>query len=234
MKELSQLLAISRGGRVDDDEEMGLGERVASSARSSDEGDRRASAAAKQKPNLIGSAASESSLPEPSAPPVSERSITTDNVASAINSQPTAAAAADTPLSNPITLEPIRNLWTNLTHNLPTSERSEGAPPPPPQCSTSPNDAFNLQHNKLECSICLDDYQPNDTIAWAKDGGDPPTSVSNATIANNDNAGCDHIFHKGCIVAWLQDHEECPLCRRKVVHEDADARFARWESTIVR
>lgn len=44
----------------------------------------------------------------------------------------------------------------------------------------------------LECSICLDSFNQNDTIAWAKDGGDP-TPISSQT----DITGCDHIFHQG-------------------------------------
>jgi hypothetical protein len=86
----------------------------------------------------------------------------------------------------------------------------------------------------MECSICLDRFSPGDEIAWAKDGGDPPPSATLAsavcTANNNDNnTGCDHIFHRGCLVSWLGDHDECPLCRRRLVHADADVRFAGWE-----
>lgn len=47
----------------------------------------------------------------------------------------------------------------------------------------------------VACSICLDQYLVGDTICWAK---------------TNE---CNHIFHQDCIVQWLQDHDECPLCR---------------------
>ncbi|KAL3807628.1 hypothetical protein ACHAXA_005258 [Cyclostephanos tholiformis] len=88
-------------------------------------------------------------------------------------------------------------------------------------------------HN-MECSICLDQFSPGDEIAWAKDGGDLPTSNNYHSAAVNDGAGemmmgCDHIFHGRCLVAWLQHHDECPLCRRTLVHADADVRFAGWD-----
>ena len=81
-------------------------------------------------------------------------------------------------------------------------------------------DTVGKQHQqqcKIECSICLDTFTAGDEIAWAKDG-------SSTCVA----AGCDHIFHRECLVSWLQHHDECPLCRRLLVHADADVRFAGW------
>lgn len=45
------------------------------------------------------------------------------------------------------------------------------------------------------CPICCEDYVKGDDIAWSK------------------NEGCCHAFHTDCIVPWLMDHEECPMCR---------------------
>ena len=59
-----------------------------------------------------------------------------------------------------------------------------------------------------ECSICLDTYKAKETVCWAK------------------NDDCDHIFHEGCIVAWLADHDECPLCRTNLLeynHDEGEA-----------
>ncbi len=86
------------------------------------------------------------------------------------------------------------------------------------------------RHDDPECAICLEYYSPNDFIAWAKDGGEAKTS-SNNTLASS--AGCPHIFHKECIFAWLQDHDGCPLCRKKIVHNDASVRFAGWNQVKV-
>ncbi|KAL3764048.1 hypothetical protein ACHAW5_003997 [Stephanodiscus triporus] len=91
--------------------------------------------------------------------------------------------------------------------------------------------------HKMECSICLDQFSPGDEIAWAKDGDPPPPSSSSSSSSSSsapaafadNNVGCDHIFHRGCLVAWLMNHDECPLCRRRLVHADADVRFAGWE-----
>mmetsp|Transcript_25818 Transcript_25818/g.47481 ORF Transcript_25818/g.47481 Transcript_25818/m.47481 type:complete len:306 (-) Transcript_25818:156-1073(-) len=207
VKELSHLLAISRGGFVDEE----LGECAL-------------------KPDMTASL-SESLLPTPSAPPsTAAAAATTDMIATAISSPPDPPSFIAPP-KNPLTLEPaIRNLWSNLTHNLQGSERDNAAAPTSnTPCQTNAFTISNTAHvHKLECSVCLNQYSPNETIAWAKDGGDPPT-LSSASVSINNDMGCDHIFHKECIVAWLQDHDECPLCRRKVVHMDADVRFAGWE-----
>ena len=56
--------------------------------------------------------------------------------------------------------------------------------------------------NKPECSICLDRYEAKETVCWSK------------------NDDCDHIFHQDCIVQWLADHDECPLCRTNLLQYD--------------
>ena len=53
-----------------------------------------------------------------------------------------------------------------------------------------------------ECCICLDGYEADETVCWSREDD------------------CDHIFHDECILAWLKDNDECPLCRAKLVgHE---------------
>ena len=49
------------------------------------------------------------------------------------------------------------------------------------------------------CSICLDEYQVGDEVCWSK------------------NQVCVHIHHLDCMLAWLQDHDDCPLCREVFV-----------------
>jgi hypothetical protein len=59
------------------------------------------------------------------------------------------------------------------------------------------------------CSICLEEYKIGDTIARSNTGNNNDKTEED----NNDSNSCNHCFHKDCIVAWLQNHDECPLCR---------------------
>ena len=52
-----------------------------------------------------------------------------------------------------------------------------------------------LRRSPSRCSICLEDYTEEDVICWSP------------------NAKCDHIFHKCCIIEWLLENDQCPLCR---------------------
>ena len=47
------------------------------------------------------------------------------------------------------------------------------------------------------CSICISDYQANDTLV---------------------ELPCKHRYHKDCIIPWLQQHRKCPICN-VVIHE---------------
>ena len=52
-----------------------------------------------------------------------------------------------------------------------------------------------------ECSICLAPYAEGDTVVFAKADA------------------CSHVFHEECLVRWLKDHDECPLCRTTLVED---------------
>lgn len=196
VKELAQLLAISRGRSAD--EELG------GCATSNDSSDTAVNSL-QSKQNLVEdnfSTEEHCGLPTPTAPPLTQsNNITTTADTATIGGS-------------------IRNLWKGLTHSdqhHPHQSRESKTP----QCQ---------QHqHKLECSICLDEFKPNETVSWAKDGGDPPSASLGSPM--NNNSGCDHIFHQGCLTSWLDHHDDCPLCRRKLVHQDADVRFSGsgWE-----
>ena len=230
VKELAQLLAISRGRATPETETREMDEEMGGCTPSHDTCD------TVVENSFSSEEAPADYVPTPSAPPLATQ---TDNIVTAIcspvdqpdsptNNITTAAAPA---ISESATIgDSIRNLWKELTHadhqSHPQSRRESTTATTTPQCQQ------HHQQHKLECSICLDEYSPNDTISWAKDGGDAP-SASLALTNNSDNVrgGCDHIFHQGCLVSWLEHHDDCPLCRRKLVHQDADQRFsgAGWE-----
>ncbi|GFH44385.1 hypothetical protein CTEN210_00859 [Chaetoceros tenuissimus] len=50
-------------------------------------------------------------------------------------------------------------------------------------------------NNPRVCPICCEEYVKGDDIAWSK------------------NEECVHAFHTDCIVPWLMDHSDCPMCR---------------------
>ncbi|KAI0916656.1 hypothetical protein AcV5_003082 [Taiwanofungus camphoratus] len=51
------------------------------------------------------------------------------------------------------------------------------------------------------CPICLDDYQPEDTVLKVPD--------------------CSHWFHGGCLEQWLKGAQTCPVCRGRVASQPA-------------
>jgi len=59
-------------------------------------------------------------------------------------------------------------------------------------------DRFREEYRKFyesECSICLDPFHPMDPILELK-------------------CGCQIIYHRTCIIPWLQKRNTCPICRR--------------------
>lgn len=49
--------------------------------------------------------------------------------------------------------------------------------------------------NKQECVICLQPYTTGQVVCSSK------------------TTKCHHIFHEECAIGWLQESNECPLCR---------------------
>ncbi|KAF8760464.1 hypothetical protein HU200_010086 [Digitaria exilis] len=54
-----------------------------------------------------------------------------------------------------------------------------------------------------ECSVCLAEVKPKETVKQL------PV--------------CSHLFHEGCIDAWLRSHRTCPVCRSPVTAATAVA-----------
>ena len=61
--------------------------------------------------------------------------------------------------------------------------------------STDSHHGSSTLYSPKSCPICCEDYAKGNDIAWSK------------------NKECAHAFHTDCIVPWLMEHEECPMCR---------------------
>lgn len=62
--------------------------------------------------------------------------------------------------------------------------------------------------DQTTCSICLSDYAVGDVVVRLKSN----------VAGDNDTSTCNHCFHEDCILEWLENHDECPLCRIDMVH----------------
>jgi E3 ubiquitin-protein ligase RNF115/126 len=62
---------------------------------------------------------------------------------------------------------------------------------------------YQIDQNKtmLECSVCQEELETN-----------------NLAI----ELPCGHLFHKQCILSWLEAHNNCPVCRLELPTDDAD------------
>ncbi|XP_062311943.1 RING finger protein 150-like [Osmerus eperlanus] len=46
------------------------------------------------------------------------------------------------------------------------------------------------------CAVCIEGYKPNDVVRVLP---------------------CRHVFHRGCVDPWLQDHRTCPMCKMNIL-----------------
>uniref|UniRef100_A0A8C9P7C0 E3 ubiquitin-protein ligase RNF126 n=1 Tax=Spermophilus dauricus TaxID=99837 RepID=A0A8C9P7C0_SPEDA len=51
----------------------------------------------------------------------------------------------------------------------------------------------------LECPVCKDDYALGESVRQLP---------------------CNHLFHNGCIVPWLEQHDSCPVCRKSLTGQN--------------
>jgi len=55
--------------------------------------------------------------------------------------------------------------------------------------------------DESSCPICFSPFKKDDLVC------------------ESNNFACIHVFHKDCVVPWLEKHEECPLCRNTYILE---------------
>ena len=55
------------------------------------------------------------------------------------------------------------------------------------------------------CSICLEDFSPDDTV-----------------VSGRKNCCNSNLFHKSCIEEWLRIKDSCPCCREPMIEPDID------------
>ena len=49
--------------------------------------------------------------------------------------------------------------------------------------------------DKKQCQVCFDNFKDEDKIA---------------------KLPCKHLYHKDCILPWLEKHNTCPVCRHEL------------------
>ena len=77
-------------------------------------------------------------------------------------------------------------------------EAQQTAPSTPSQASTE-DDPFQSD-SYTACAICIDNYDDADEVFVGED--------------------CNHMFHKECLLDWLQRHDGCPCCRKNMITSD--------------
>mmetsp|Transcript_9533 Transcript_9533/g.11074 ORF Transcript_9533/g.11074 Transcript_9533/m.11074 type:complete len:239 (-) Transcript_9533:233-949(-) len=85
---------------------------------------------------------------------------------------------------------PLSSLRTNSKSSICRSDICKS------QCYEGENPSMALESPRT-CPICMDDYEPGDEICWSK------------------NKNCHHAFHLDCMVNWLMNNDDCPLCREE-------------------
>lgn len=82
------------------------------------------------------------------------------------------------------------------------------------------------------CAICLDDFGtciPMNVLVCVRYRILTSQKVEGESI--NDTSRCPHVFHKACLMEWLDKHDMCPCCRCTMI-TDIEWRRAASEGDI--
>eukprot|EP01059_Diplonema_ambulator_P014726 TRINITY_DN25694_c0_g1_i1.p1 TRINITY_DN25694_c0_g1~~TRINITY_DN25694_c0_g1_i1.p1 ORF type:complete len:277 (+),score=21.03 TRINITY_DN25694_c0_g1_i1:49-831(+) len=87
-----------------------------------------------------------------------------------------------------------------------------GAPQPPPASRETvaalPTVPLAPDHLTQACPVCQENFQQSDTALQLP---------------------CTHLFHKDCIIPWLDNRNTCPTCRHELPTDDPEYEEARRE-----
>ncbi|GAV62759.1 zf-RING_2 domain-containing protein [Cephalotus follicularis] len=61
---------------------------------------------------------------------------------------------------------------------------------------------IKIGRGAIECAVCLSEFEDDHTMRLLP--------------------RCEHVFHPGCIDAWLASHDTCPVCRANLTQETSE------------
>lgn len=151
-----------------------------------------------------------------------ERTSASDNIEGGHSIGDGAAGSSDVKIESSTSISNIRSsLFSSLVFfNDPNAEDG-------PDDEQARAAAKSVRHQDC-CSICLEKYVVGDVVAQLKPTLNPsaikPSNPDASRTMNNDDDpnNCLHCFHEDCILEWLQNHDDCPLCRVNIINSGCD------------
>ena len=86
--------------------------------------------------------------------------------------------------------------------------------------SASFNNLSGFEKKKLELILEMDEYQYKHIQKYEDSRKETSCVICLGEFKGNDIIKafykCNHIFHKKCLLNWLKDHDNCPLCKHNL------------------
>jgi hypothetical protein len=78
-------------------------------------------------------------------------------------------------------------------------------------------DKFYEEFKTGECSICLEDIDDDKNKSVHQKSIEKCLSCLDKKNKKLYFTDCEHTFHGRCLDIWLQENNECPLCRKEII-----------------